>query len=308
MNSFMRNSFLFKLQRTKNESSLHDRISFSSFCFFPFKPNESRLKEDKIIPSRRLIHSLSSAEFFKGHPILGRRAFMRNSWYMQNKESWMIRRNMWIQTQNTPNPDSMKFLPGETVLPATEEGTQTMNFPNSRSALSSPLAKQLFTIEGVKGVFYGTDFITVTKDLGSDWTNMKPLVFATIMDFYTSGKPLMSTDASQTSSEKSTAIQPEDSETVAMIKEILETRVRPGVQEDGGDIQYRGFQDGVVYLKMQGSCSGCPSSAVTLKSGIEKMLMHWVPEVNGVVAVDDDELEKLNLEHLAKVEQEIKSK
>jgi len=140
-----------------------------------------------------------------------------------------------------------------------------------------------------------------------EWHYLKPQIFSIISDFYASGKPLLSTEASQNAAEKSTVIQPEDSETVAMIKEILETRVRPGVQEDGGDIQYRGFQDGVVYLKMQGSCSGCPSSSVTLKNGIEKMLMHWVPEVNGVIAVDDDELEKLNLEHFAKVEQGIKS-
>jgi len=222
------------------------------------------------------------------------------------QKKWIHKRQVWIQTQDTPNPESLKFLPGEKVLPISNESVKTMDFPTARSALASPLAKELFSLDGVKGVLFGNDFITVTKDSSAQWSVLKSLVFSTIQTFYMSGKPLILGEFDQSPAEKSTIIQPEDNETVAMIKEILETRVRPGVQEDGGDIQYKGFQDGVVYLKMQGSCSGCPSSAITLKSGIEKMLMHWVPEVTGVVAVElDEDLDKLNLEHFKKVEENI---
>eukprot|EP01116_Phalansterium_solitarium_P020851 TRINITY_DN6298_c0_g1_i2.p2 TRINITY_DN6298_c0_g1~~TRINITY_DN6298_c0_g1_i2.p2 ORF type:complete len:284 (-),score=97.36 TRINITY_DN6298_c0_g1_i2:578-1429(-) len=216
-----------------------------------------------------------------------------------SKSFQMPRRGMFIQTQNTPNPESLKFLPGQPVLGKSEDGVQqTRNFTSLKSAQPSPLARALFQIEGVKGVFYGADFITVTKTEDAEWSFLKPSVFAAIMDFYASGKDLVVDEAPAAD----TAVQPEDDEVVAMIKEIIETRVRPAVQEDGGDILYKGFTDGVVLLKMQGSCSGCPSSAVTLKSGIEKMLMHWVPEVVSVVAVDDDDLDKLNLEAFNKFE------
>jgi len=217
---------------------------------------------------------------------------------------------MWIQTEQTPNPESIKFLPGETVLSQTDEKpTKTLNFTNVRAALASPLAKNLFSIEGVKGVFYGPDFLTITKSQTSDWNTLKPQVFAAISEFYASGKPLLSEEeAHMNPAEQSTVIKPEDSETVAMIKEILETRVRPGLLDHSGDIEYKGFEDGVVYLKFQAACSGCSYSAVTVKNGIQKMLMHWVPEVMGVVAADDDELEKLNLKHLKNVEQQIESK
>jgi Fe-S cluster biogenesis protein NfuA len=168
-----------------------------------------------------------------------------------------------------------------------------------------------------QGVFFGHDFITVTKDESYEWEHLKASIFATIMDFFATGQPVLA----ETPPSSDTAPNPEDDEVVTMIKEILETRVRPAVQEDGGDITYKGFQEGVVFLQMQGSCSGCPSSSVTLKSGIERMLMHWVPEVQGVVAVSDDgiyiyiyhtnmliylkELEKLNLTQFKKTEEQI---
>jgi Fe-S cluster biogenesis protein NfuA len=254
----------------------------------------------------RSFHSVRPKNPFQGNqPIFG--LPMRLSPWTKEQKEWKKSRSMWIQTQNTPNDDSLKFIPGEPVLPSNEGAIQTMNFPNARSAMVSPLAKQHFAIEGVKGVFFGTDFITVTKDTSLQWAHLKALVFAAIMDFYSSGKPLIS-EGGESPADKSTVIQPEDSEAVAMIKEILETRVRPGVLDDGGDIQYRGFQDGIVFLKLQGSCSSCNHSSVTLKSGIEKMLMHWVPEVTGVVAVEDDDLEKLNLEQFTKVEKELHSK
>ncbi|XP_068662400.1 nifU-like protein 4, mitochondrial [Aristolochia californica] len=194
------------------------------------------------------------------------------------------KRNMFIQTQTTPNPLSLMFYPGKHVM---EVGSA--DFPNARSAMSSPLAKLLFGIDGVTRVFFGSDFVTVTKLDDASWDFLKPEIFAAIMDFYSSGQPLF-LDANAASS-MDTAIHVDDSEVVAMIKELLETRIRPAVQDDGGDIEYRGFDldTGIVKLRMQGACSGCPSSSVTLKSGIENMLMHYVSEVKGVEQELDDE-------------------
>lgn len=187
------------------------------------------------------------------------------------------RRTMFIQTQPTPNPSSLMFHPGKPIM---EVGSA--DFPNARTAMNSPLARSLFGIEGVTRVFFGSDFITVTKSDDVSWDILKPEIFAAIMDFYTSGQPLFLDE--NTAASKDTAIHEDDSETVAMIKELLETRIRPAVQDDGGDIVFRGFdpERGIVKLRMQGACSGCPSSSVTLKSGIENMLMHYVPEVKGV--------------------------
>jgi len=196
------------------------------------------------------------------------------------------RRTMFIQTQSTPNPSSLMFNPGKPVM---EVGSA--DFPNSRSAMSSPLANAIFAIDGVVRVFFGSDFVTVTKSDDVTWDLLKPEVFAVVMDFYSSGQPLFLD--SQASAAKDTAIHEDDSETVAMIKELLETRIRPSVQDDGGDIEYCGFdtETGIVKLRMQGACSGCPSSSVTLKSGIENMLMHYISEVKGVEQEFDGEEE-----------------
>mmetsp|Transcript_10272 Transcript_10272/g.22035 ORF Transcript_10272/g.22035 Transcript_10272/m.22035 type:complete len:310 (-) Transcript_10272:367-1296(-) len=196
------------------------------------------------------------------------------------------RRGMFIQTQPTPNPQSLMFQPGKPVM---ENGIH--EFPNARAGMSSPLAKRLFTIDGVTSVFFGADFITVTKKDDANWAVLKPSVFAAIMDHYSSGEPLF-LDA-EAAGRSDTAIHEDDDEVVAMIKELLETRIRPAVQEDGGDIVYRGFDPdtGVVTVKMMGACSGCPSSTVTLKSGIENMLMHYIPEVKGVIEADSEEEE-----------------
>jgi len=222
------------------------------------------------------------------------------------------KRGMFVTTQSTPNPNSIKFFPdgkgvllevdedGASILPK-DGKSPTMNFPNLSSCKSSPLARALFKLEGVKGVFFGSNFITVTKAEESDWETLKMQIYGSVIDFYESGEPLFL----EKPINQDTEITSEDSEVVAMIKEIIEERVRPAVQEDGGDIIYKGFEDGIVFLKMQGSCSGCPSSSVTLKSGIEKMLQHWVPEVIGVMAVDDEELEKINKEHFIKTEKKI---
>ncbi|XP_071738813.1 nifU-like protein 4, mitochondrial [Rutidosis leptorrhynchoides] len=187
------------------------------------------------------------------------------------------RRSMFIQTQSTPNLQSLMFYPGKPVM---EVGSA--DFPNARTAMNSPLAKALFGIDGVTRVFFGSNFVTVTKsDDTSSWDFLKPEIFAAIIDFYSSGKSLFL--HSSTAAALDTAIHQDDSETVAMIKQLLETRIRPAVQDDSGDIEYIGFdpESGIVKLKMQGACSGCPSSSGTLKSGIENMLMHYVPEVSG---------------------------
>uniref|UniRef100_UPI00398E77D6 NFU1 iron-sulfur cluster scaffold homolog, mitochondrial-like n=1 Tax=Pristiophorus japonicus TaxID=55135 RepID=UPI00398E77D6 len=192
-------------------------------------------------------------------------------------------RSMFIQTQDTPNPNSLKFIPGRPVL---ESGT--MDFSAPRNAFCSPLARQLFRIDGVKGVFFGPDFITITKeDNGMEWKLLKPDVYATIMDFFASGLPIVTDEAPRTD----TASSEEDDEVVAIIKELLDTRIRPTVQEDGGDVIYKGFEDGIVKLMLQGSCTSCPSSIVTLRSGIQNMLQFYVPEVEGVEQVVDEEKE-----------------
>lgn len=198
----------------------------------------------------------------------------------------LMRRSLFIQTENTPNPESLKFLPGKPVL---ESGTA--EFRSFRDAQASPLAKRLFQIDGVKSVFFAQDFITITKDPAIAWSIIKPSVFSSVMDFYAEGGKVLD-DASTGATD--TVITEDDSEVVAMIKELIETRVRPSVQEDGGDIVFKSFDEetGVVLLKLQGSCSGCPSSSVTLKSGIENMMMHYIPEVTSVEAIDEDEEEE----------------
>jgi Fe-S cluster biogenesis protein NfuA len=182
---------------------------------------------------------------------------------------------MFIQTEQTPNPATLKFLPGRAVM---ESGTA--NFTSPEAAKRSPLAQRLFEIDAVTGVFLGSDFVTVTKDEPADWYKLKPEILGAIMEHFTAGKPVLLAEASETP-----AATGEDDEIVTQIKELLETRVRPAVAMDGGDILFHDFQDGVVYLHMQGSCSGCPSSTATLKAGIENMLRHYIPEVQAVQAV-----------------------
>src|SRR5579864_5924642 len=177
----------------------------------------------------------------------------------------MPEKAMFIQTETTPNPATLKFIPGRTVL-----DSGTMEFPTRETANRSPLAERLFSVPGVTSVFYGSDFVTVTKD-DSDWQHLKPAILGAIMEHYMSGAPLL-TDGSAGSDEA-------DAETVDMIKDLIETRVRPAVANDGGDITFRGFKDGIVYLNMKGACSGCPSSTATLQHGIQNLLRHFVPDV-----------------------------
>ena len=180
---------------------------------------------------------------------------------------------MFIQTEATPNPATLKFLPGRAVL---ESGT--LDMPNREAAAQSPLATRLFDIDNVGGVFFGSDFIAVTKTDG-DWQQMKPAVLGAIMEHFMSGATLVADDAKVTDAAADEFFDAKDAETVATIKDLIETRVRPAVAGDGGDITFRGYKEGVVYLNMKGACSGCPSSTATLKHGIQNLLQHFVPDV-----------------------------
>jgi Fe-S cluster biogenesis protein NfuA len=180
---------------------------------------------------------------------------------------------MFIQTEATPNPATLKFLPGRSVL---ESGT--LDMPSREAAAQSPLATRLFDIDNVSGVFFGSDFIAVTKADG-DWQQMKPAVLGAIMEHFMSGAPLVADDAKVADAEADEFFDAKDAETVATIKDLIETRVRPAVAGDGGDITFRGYKEGIVYLNMKGACSGCPSSTATLKHGIQNLLRHFVPDV-----------------------------
>jgi Fe-S cluster biogenesis protein NfuA len=182
---------------------------------------------------------------------------------------------MFIQTEATPNPATLKFLPGRPVL---ETGTLDMREPEQ--AAQSPLAERLFGISGVNGVFFGSDFITVTKSAG-EWQQIKPMILGAIMEHYMSGAPLLAAGSAE-AADGDEFFDAADAETVATIKDLIETRVRPAVANDGGDITFRGFKDGIVYLAMKGSCSGCPSSTATLQHGIQNLLRHFVPDVTEV--------------------------
>ncbi|MGD9863917.1 MAG: NifU family protein [Pseudodonghicola sp.] len=179
---------------------------------------------------------------------------------------------MFIQTESTPNPATLKFLPGQTVLEA-----GTADFPSAEAAAKSPLAKRIFAVNGVTGVFFGNDFVTVTKADGVEWDHIKPAILGAVMEHYQSGAPAMEGEGDAASGHAE--FSGEDAEIVSQIKELLDSRVRPAVAQDGGDITFHGFDRGVVYLHMQGACAGCPSSTLTLKMGIENLLRHYIPEV-----------------------------
>jgi Fe-S cluster biogenesis protein NfuA len=186
---------------------------------------------------------------------------------------------MFIQTEATPNPATLKFLPGRPVL-----DTGTLDIPSKETAAQSPLAERLFGIPQVGGVFFGSDFISVTKT-GGEWQQLKPAVLGAIMEHFMSGAPILAKREGEAAAGDDEFFDEADSETVTLIKDLLETRVRPAVAGDGGDITFRGYKEGVVFLHMKGACSGCPSSTATLKHGIQNLLRHFVPEVTEVQAV-----------------------
>ena len=178
---------------------------------------------------------------------------------------------MFIQTESTPNPATLKFLPGQSVM-----ATGTADFPSEAAAQSSPLARRIFAAGDVTGVFLGPDFVTVTKAEGVDWAHIKPAILGAVMEHFQSGQPAMEGEAGSVGHADH---EGPDAEIVTQIKDLLDTRVRPAVAQDGGDITFHGFDRGVVYLHMQGACAGCPSSTMTLKMGIESLLRHYIPEV-----------------------------
>jgi Fe-S cluster biogenesis protein NfuA len=188
---------------------------------------------------------------------------------------------MLIRTEQTPNPSTCKFLPGQTVM---ESGTR--DFPDADSAEASPLAQALFETQMVEGVFFGRDFVSVTAAPGVSWTELEPIVLETLLDHFVTQAPLFKTgSAAEIQVDSAFEEDPEDSDIIDQIKELIDTRVRPAVANDGGDIIYKGYRDGHLYLSMHGACSGCPSSTVTLKRGIESLIKHYVPEVESVEAV-----------------------
>ncbi len=180
---------------------------------------------------------------------------------------------MFIQTEATPNPATLKFLPGRAVLE-----TGTLDMPSKDAAAQSPLASRLFDIPNVGGVFFGSDFISVTKS-GGEWQQMKPAILGAIMEHFMTGAPLLAAGAETADAAADEFFEAKDADTVATIKDLIETRVRPAVAGDGGDITFKGYKEGVVYLQMQGACSGCPSSTATLQHGIQNLLRHFVPDV-----------------------------
>ena len=180
---------------------------------------------------------------------------------------------MFIQTESTPNPATLKFLPGQSVL-----DLGTADFPNAEGAAKSPLARRIFAVSGVTGVFLGTDFVTVTKAEAVEWQHVKPAILGAIMEHFQSGAPAIEGEGQAAHA----AHDGPDGDIVKQIKELLDTRVRPAVAQDGGDITFHGFDRGVVYLHMKGACAGCPSSTLTLKMGIENLLRHYIPEVTEV--------------------------
>ncbi|TLS25165.1 hypothetical protein PpBr36_07466 [Pyricularia pennisetigena] len=229
------------------------------------------------------------------------------------------RRTIFIQTEPTPNSDALKFLPNHRVLPE-DIPTPYIEYLNPRSTIAppypSPLAAQLMNIDGVQSVFYGADFITVTKAPDANWAHIRPEIFSLITEAITSGQKIVNVversgasaeGGQETSGEvDSLSYNENDSEVVGMIKELLETRIRPAIQEDGGDIEFRGFEDGNVLLKLRGACRTCDSSTVTLKNGIEGMLMHYIEEVKGVIQVMDPE-EEIAAKEFAKFEEKLRA-
>lgn len=266
------------------------RVSTSILELLPLaRPSQARSGASLAQLARRQIHSSRS-------PLPALAAGSRPSVpstrpHLPGLPTALGRRTIFIQTEGTPNPDALKFLPNHRILPENLP-TPFIEYLNPRSTISppysSPLAAQLMNIDGVKSVFYGADFITVTKDVDANWAHIRPEVFALITETVTSGQKIVNvaerkgdagTDGGPPEEADTLAYDENDSEVVGMIKELLETRIRPAIQEDGGDIEFRGFENGNVLLKLRGACRTCDSSTVTLKNGIEGMLMHYVSSV-----------------------------
>jgi Fe-S cluster biogenesis protein NfuA len=238
----------------------------------------------------------------KGQNLLSPSSILSPTSYLTGNVFCIPKRSIFIQTESTPNPQSMKFIPQEKeVLPSSygtgihfDSSTTKSRSNDSPVIYKSPLVSKLFKeIPGVKSVFLGNDFITVTKDTNEQWSKLKPMIFSTIFDHYANDEAVISTAEGEEDNKNhhsDTTILETDDEVVAAIKELMETRVRPSVQEDGGDIFFVGFdpETGIVKVQLAGSCVGCPSSSVTLRNGVENMLMHYIPEVKGIAEVETE--------------------
>ncbi|KAI9733567.1 MAG: hypothetical protein M1834_003169 [Cirrosporium novae-zelandiae] len=285
-------------------------------------------------PAKRLLQEVRSpvvcgdaSRFFAAAPqylqrsrlstITSPNTYRRPRFQRTNRQTFNLQssRSIFIQTEPTPNADALKFIPNHKILP---EGLPSsfLEYLSPRSTLAppypSPLASRLLNIDGVKSVFYGSDFITVTKEADVNWAHIKPEVFSLITEAVTSGEQIVNkidktadNSGQQGGEVESLGYHEDDDEVVGMIKELLETRIRPAIQEDGGDIEYRGFENGMVLLKLRGACRTCDSSTVTLKNGIESMLMHYIEEVKGVTQVLDEE-EEIAMQEFAKFEAKLK--
>eukprot|EP00611_Tribonema_gayanum_P024036 TRINITY_DN5200_c0_g1_i1.p1 TRINITY_DN5200_c0_g1~~TRINITY_DN5200_c0_g1_i1.p1 ORF type:complete len:292 (+),score=92.11 TRINITY_DN5200_c0_g1_i1:107-982(+) len=268
-----------------------DRLGRCSFAG-PASAHAAGVSQYHSLASQRQLGAIGAAGGTRRRP-------SNASWSRQQQQ----RRSLFIQTEDTPNPNSIKFHPGRTVLPE-DYGTGFFCTKGDADSKRSPLARKVFAeIEYVNGVFLGRDFITLTKTDEMSWKLVRPMALSVIMDFFAENKPVI-TEAPVASD---TAVHEDDDEVVAMIKELIEERIRPSVQDDGGDIFFKGFDRdlGLVKLQLAGSCKGCPSSSVTLKQGVEAMLMHYVPEVQGIQEIVDDELQELNQKEATSLEQKL---
>lgn len=282
----------------------------------PSVTSQSSRKLATTRPSTRCLHQASTAS-----PITTSHLRHRPSAQQWDQPALLLantasgRRTMFIQTEDTPNLDALKFNPNTRVLPETLS-SPFLEYLTPRSTLApphpSPLAAKLLDVDGVTSVFFGADYITVSKDSATPWAHVKPEVFSIINEFILSGQQIVNTvedkagESGQEGTEQdSLAYNENDSEVVGMIKELLETRIRPAIQEDGGDIEFRGFHDGQVLLKLRGACRTCDSSTVTLKNGIESMLMHYIEEVQGVQQIMDQE-EEIAMKEFAKFEEKLR--
>ncbi|KAI9799281.1 MAG: hypothetical protein M1833_004159 [Piccolia ochrophora] len=261
--------------------------------------------------SRRCLHQRSTLPTFVPSSTPSRATYS----YSPRPVGLGGKRTIFIQTENTPNADALKFLPNHRILPETLS-SPFIEYLSPRATLApphpSPLAAKLLNVDGITSIFYGPEFITVTKSADTPWAHVKPEVFSLITEAVTSGEQIVNTvenksaEAGQEGGQQDTlSYNEEDSEVVGMIKELLETRIRPAIQEDGGDIEFRGFDGGHVLLKLRGACRTCDSSTVTLKNGIESMLMHYIEEVKGVTQVLDQE-EEIAMKEFAKFEEKLK--
>jgi len=281
------------LRSTKDilKSRFQKRSTFATLSHHTTNVNDLKV-ENKTISPWQNVTSKRSFSIFTQFGGARNSAFLSKRGIVAKQAIETQTRLLFIQTESTPNPESIKFLPGRDVL-TEEQAEDNKGFyataTDKEEIARSPLAKELFKVDGVKSVYLGRDFVTVTKYATAHWSHLRTLIFGVIMDFYSAESPLPAlADAAIITD---TTIFDDDDEVVAMIKELLETRIRPAVQEDGGDIRYIGYEEetGIVSVKLAGSCVGCPSSAVTLRNGVENMLMHYIPEITAVHAMEEDD-------------------